>query len=170
MKSPQSSSTSRLNFQAKVSDQWEFELSETSAKALDVLPLPEGLFQVLHEGTSYQVSVLERDPLTKQFTLLVNGNQYTVTLADEYDQLVQRLGLSLKKEQKGGNILAPMPGLVLDILVEEGQTVEEGEALIVLEAMKMENVLKAGASGTVAGIPVAKGENVDKSHLLIEIE
>lgn len=164
------SSAAASTFLAKVSEQWEFELSQSSAESLDVLPLPGGEFQVLHEGTSYKVSVLEANPATKQFSLFVNGNRYEVSLADAYDQLIQRLGLSLKKETKGGNIMAPMPGLVLDILVEEGQTVEEGEALIILEAMKMENVLKAGAAGTVKGIPVVKGENVEKSHLLIEIE
>jgi pyruvate carboxylase subunit B len=63
-----------------------------------------------------------------------------------------------------------MPGLVLDILVEEGDTVEAEQGLLVLEAMKMENELKAPSGGIVSAIHVTDGVAVDKEDLLIEIE
>ncbi|MCL4157718.1 UNVERIFIED_CONTAM: hypothetical protein GTU68_034634 [Idotea baltica] len=63
-----------------------------------------------------------------------------------------------------------MPGLILDVLVEEGQSVEKGQALIILEAMKMENVLKAEKEGVIARICVEEGIAVDKKAVLIEME
>ena len=63
-----------------------------------------------------------------------------------------------------------MPGLVLSILVEPGQAVQKGDVLLILEAMKMENVLKAAGDGTVKNIAVAKGAAVDKGQLLLEME
>ena len=62
-----------------------------------------------------------------------------------------------------------MPGLVLQILVEAGQTVQKGEPLLILEAMKMENVLKASGEGQVKSVNVQKGMAVDKGHLLLEM-
>jgi len=66
-------------------------------------------------------------------------------------------------------IKAPMPGLVLRIQVEAGQQVEKGQALLVLEAMKMENVLKAPASGVVAEIKAVAGAAVEKGEVLIQM-
>ena len=63
-----------------------------------------------------------------------------------------------------------MPGLVLDVMVAEGDTVEAGTPLLILEAMKMENVLKSEGDGTIKSIKITKGEAVEKRQLLIEIE
>jgi len=62
-----------------------------------------------------------------------------------------------------------MPGKVLEILVKEGQSVEEGDAMLVLEAMKMENVLRAGMAGLVANIDVEVGSAVEKEAVLISM-
>ena len=70
--------------------------------------------------------------------------------------------------KKLNHIKAPMPGLVLSILVEEGKEVKKGDALIILEAMKMENILKSPADGIVKKIAVKKGVPVEKNQLLIE--
>ena len=67
------------------------------------------------------------------------------------------------------NVKAPMPGLVLDILVETEQAVSKGDALLILEAMKMENVLKAEGDGVVKSIEVTKGTAVDKGQIIIEM-
>ena len=106
----------------------------------------------------------------KTFTIKVNGSAYEVQLADQYDQLVNRLGLGVVSEHKVREIRAPMPGLVLDISVEIGQHVQKGDPLLILEAMKMENVLKSQGDGVVKAIRVEKGEAVDKNALLIEMD
>ena len=67
-------------------------------------------------------------------------------------------------------VIAPMPGMVLEILINNGETVTEGQPVIILEAMKMENVLKAPGDGVVKVIKVKKGDPVDKKQVLIEME
>jgi biotin carboxyl carrier protein len=61
-----------------------------------------------------------------------------------------------------------MPGLVHQILISEGQIVKKGDALLILEAMKMENVIKSPADGTATKIRVSKGQNVEKNQVLIQ--
>ena len=68
------------------------------------------------------------------------------------------------------NVKAPMPGLVLDILVEAGQSVNKGDNLLILEAMKMENIIKASGNGVVKNININKKDAVEKNQLLIEME
>ena len=100
----------------------------------------------------------------------INGSRYTVQLSDQYDQLIEQLGLNVVPKQAALDIKAPMPGIVLDIMVKNGQTVEEGTPILILEAMKMENVLKAAAPGLVDTIEVKKGIAVEKGQLLVKIQ
>ena len=78
--------------------------------------------------------------------------------------------MSARTVVASGDIKAPMPGKVLQVLVNAGDTVEEGQALLVLEAMKMENVIKAIAEGVVLDIPVSPGQAVEKGSLLVAFE
>ena len=80
------------------------------------------------------------------------------------------MGLSAIVAHKISNIKAPMPGLVLDIMIKPGQTIEKGTPLLILEAMKMENVLKSEGDGVVKSIEVIKTQAVDKGQILIEME
>ena len=84
-------------------------------------------------------------------------------------QLRKRAGISTEASVQK-NLRAPMPGLIVEIKVEVGQTVAKDDALIVIEAMKMENVLKAPADGTVKSISVAKTASVEKGDVLLEFE
>ena len=83
---------------------------------------------------------------------------------------MQKLGLSIGGSQKQNVVKAPMPGLVLSVMVEPGQVVSKGDPLLILEAMKMENVIKAIGDGTVKSVAVEKGAAVEKGHLLLEME
>ena len=127
-------------------------------------------YHILHNHQSYNVEVLEANYATKTFALKVNGSTHTVQLEDELDTLIKQLGLSLKTNQKTNNLKAPMPGLVLDVVVQVGQTIKKGDTLLILEAMKMENSLKCQADAVVKAIHVKKGMPVDKGELLIEME
>jgi len=105
-----------------------------------------------------------------QVSFRMNGKDFTVSILDEVDILAENLGFS-KVDQADNNLVkAPMPGLVLDILVEEGSKVEEGEPLLILEAMKMENVIKSPVSGMIKSIEIEKSSSVDKHQLLIELD
>lgn len=125
---------------------------------------------VLQNNEAFNVKVIATNFNEKTLTLEVNGNKYDLDIEDEYDLLVKKMGLSAFVVQKMTNVKAPMPGLVIDVLVEPGQVIEKGTQLLILEAMKMENVLKAEGDGVVKSIEVTKGAAVDKGQILIEME
>ena len=118
----------------------------------------------------YNIYVNSFDPNTKSYTLTVNDVPVQLSLKNELDQLIDELGLKSQKEENVSQILAPMPGLVVSISVSVGDEVNKGDALLVLEAMKMENVLKSKGSGIVKSIQVSQKDKVDKGQLLIEFE
>ena len=91
-------------------------------------------------------------------------------MKNETDLLLERLGMNTSSKKEVKELKAPMPGLVLEVLVEVGQEIEEGDALIVLEAMKMENILKAPSKAKIKSIEVDKGQALDKNAILIKFE
>lgn len=136
----------------------------------DLTPLSDRHFHLIHKDQSYQMEVIAVNHSRKEYTIRVNGKKMHVKLQDRFDQLIESLGMQDEEEQGGKNILAPMPGLVLEIHVEAGTEVKKGEPLITLEAMKMENVLKAPADGKVDKVLVETGKSVEKNYLLLKIE
>lgn len=120
------------------------------------------------DGRSEPAVVEPQSDGTLRVTL--RGRQYAVRVQDERALLLERFGLAEEAAASERTVRAPMPGLVLSVEVEEGQDVEEGAGLLVLEAMKMENELSAQASGTVKAVHVAAGDAVGKNELLIEME
>ena len=100
----------------------------------------------------------------------VNNTVYNVAIADYLDQLIKDMGFEVGASKHVNDIKAPMPGLILDISVSQGQEVKENDTLLILEAMKMENVLTSPRDGVIKTISVAKGDAVDKNQLLIEFE
>lgn len=156
------------NYSARVNDDFQFD--ELPASSLDVISIDEKHFHLIKDGKSYQAELLELNPLKKEVTLKINGSTYQVKLQDKYDRLIQKMGLQVKAGQQLKDIKAPMPGLVLDILVEAGQAVSTGDPLVILEAMKMENVIKAPGDGVIKEVPVQKGAAVEKGQLLVGLE
>lgn len=127
-------------------------------------------FHVIRDHKSYDLEILHADLEAKTMTVKVNGRDYEVALTDRYDELLKSLGMDKAMGSKVNELKAPMPGLVLDIRVGEGQTVAKGEPLIVLEAMKMENILKSPADVVVKKITAKKGTAVEKNQVLITFE
>ncbi|MEO0559994.1 MAG: acetyl-CoA carboxylase biotin carboxyl carrier protein subunit [Bacteroidota bacterium] len=114
------------------------------------------------------VLTLQRDGSTAHVTQ--GGTDVEVTVKTETDLLLERFGLDAGDSAAEREIRAPMPGLVLRVLAEPGQTVVAGQGLVVLEAMKMENELKAPADGTIAAVYTEAGAAVGKNDLLVELE
>ena len=98
-------------------------------------------------------SVVEKGD-DKNWVLEIDGQKLTTELKDNHDLLLEQMGLDQLISNKVDNVKAPMPGLVLDLMVEPGAEVKKGDPLLVLEAMKMENVIKAAADGTVKALQV----------------
>lgn len=136
----------------------------------DLLDLDNGTFHILQQQQSYEATVVAADYVNKSFEIKINKNTYHVAVKDKFDQLVDKLGFSTATTKKMNHIKAPMPGLVLDILVNVGDTIQTGDSVLILEAMKMENVLKAEGEAIVKEIIVEKGNAVEKNQVLIEFE
>jgi biotin carboxyl carrier protein len=105
-----------------------------------------------------------------QWSLEIGGDRWEVEVVDERTRHIR--GLTAGAGRRRGPIIlrAPMPGLVVEILVEPGQEVAAGAGLVVLEAMKMENELKAPAAGIVAAIRAQAGQAVEKGQVLVEFQ
>ncbi|MBK7856262.1 MAG: acetyl-CoA carboxylase biotin carboxyl carrier protein subunit [Bacteroidetes bacterium] len=136
---------------------------------LDIADFGNDAFHALHQNKSYRTRIIEHDTTSKTFKIKVNNNVYTVQLKDRYDELLHALGMDTLLNNKVNDLKAPMPGLVLNVLVEEGTEIKKGDNLVVLEAMKMENILKATADAKVKKIKVSKGNRVEKNEVLIEL-
>lgn len=134
--------------------------------APDLVRTGPATFSLVHKGRSHRVLVLKEDPENNTVRLRIGGGTYTVQLQDERGRMLHSLGMD-KATNKVREIKAPMPGLVLNVLVKPGDTVKKNDPLLVLEAMKMENVIKSPGDGVVADTPAIKGKAVEKGQLLI---
>ena len=128
--------------------------------------LSEHTYTLLLDGESIPLVIAEA--AGGKFCVTIAGRQTEVLVKDEKALLLERYGLADDSAAAALELHAPMPGLVLNVLVEAGQEVQEGDGLVVLEAMKMENELRAAASGTIKSVHVTAGEAVGKNALLLE--
>ena len=123
----------------------------------------------LYKAKKYQAEILEQDDAFKNVKLCINDYTMTLNLQDDLDQLIDKMGMSTMEEEIGGDVHSPMPGLVVKILVKEGDEVKKGDPVLVLEAMKMENLLQAPADGIVQSIHCKATNTVVKGDLLVSI-
>jgi biotin carboxyl carrier protein len=125
-------------------------------------------FHLLYNNKSYNVDVIKMNSEEKALLIKINGTKFNIQLRDKYDELLHSLGMDNMASKKVSDVKAPMPGMVLNVLVHEGVEVKKGDALIVLEAMKMENILKSPGDGVVKKIVALKGKAVEKNEVLIQ--
>lgn len=111
---------------------------------------------------------VQYDKHTVEYT--IDGTWCRTEVMDEQDLLLDKLGFKSPDELGEGQLNAPMPGKILEIMVSEGDTVELGDPVAILEAMKMENELKAPVSGEITSIAVSEGDSVEKNMLIMEID
>jgi biotin carboxyl carrier protein len=127
-------------------------------------------WHILKEGKSYNIEILKIDKVAKQVELKMNGKLSSVKISDQFDALLKSLGMDNLAAKKVLELKAPMPGLVLNILANEGDTIAKGDSLLVLEAMKMENIIKSPTEGVIKKIHAVKGTAVEKNQLLISFQ
>ena len=128
--------------------------------------IKNGLYEVSVEGETHRVLIVKREGNTTR--VMINGRLCDVQTETEGEKLIKQLGLDKVRKKKLKDLKAPMPGLVLKVMVEEGQQVAKGDALLVLEAMKMENLIKAADDATIGGVSINEGQAVEKGQLLIK--
>lgn len=162
-------------YQVKVNDNFNFDIVANDKQILvnkeevtiDVTALNAHTNHVLYNNKSYTIEVVQLNKEEKKATLKVNGSLYHLCIKDQFDQLLKQLGMDNLAVNKIQQIKAPMPGLVLSVLVAEGDEVKKGDNLLVLEAMKMENMIKSPTDGIVKKVAIKQGDKVEKNELLI---
>ena len=154
----------------QIDAQKEKLLVEGEDLGLDLLDLGNGKYHLIYKDRSYNASLIDLNPQEKKLKIKINNNTYELEVEDQFDQLLHKLGMDNLTTVAISQLKAPMPGLVLNVLVKEGQQVVKDESLLILEAMKMENVLKAPADVTIKKIEVEEKQSVEKNQILIEFE
>lgn len=137
---------------------------------VDVISDEKNRYHFIFNNRSVNVELLEMNFELKTAQVRVNNSVYSVTLKDQFDDLLKSLGMEISSVLKHKDVKAPMPGMVLSLLVEVGQAVEKDTPLVILEAMKMENVIKSPTSGVVKKVNAIQGNAVEKNAVLIEFE
>ena len=126
-----------------------------------------GFTYIQYNRKKYLVEIVEKSQ--NKYTVLINGVSYTFTIETPISYKRKKYLEKTKAKSKTEFIQAPMPGKIVDILVEAGAEVKEGESVLILEAMKMQNEITAPISGTVKKVYVKPNDIVNKEDLLIEI-
>ncbi|GAA4278358.1 acetyl-CoA carboxylase biotin carboxyl carrier protein subunit [Aquimarina mytili] len=155
-------------YKVTVNKNFEFEFTKKGIAEIDALLTSDTQYHVLQDSKSYHTEVIQSDFNSKQYEVKVNDTIYKVAIANELDMQIAAMGFSIGSSKQINAIKAPMPGLLLDIHVDIDQEVKEDEPLLILEAMKMENVILSPRDGVIKSISAAKGDAVDKGQLLIE--
>ncbi len=151
-------------------DTYKFQFSKEEIESLDIEETSSENFHVLKDHRSFNAEIPSSDFYRKTYTVKINSNTYEIVISDELDILIEKMGLSLGSSTVVSDVLAPMPGLILSVNVKKGDTVKEGDYLMVLEAMKMENTLSAPRDAVVKSVKVKEGDTVTKNQLVIEME
>ena len=150
---------------ALVNSLFSFEIN--NEKTLDIVRVNDCLFNIIYNEKSFMVSLLSNDKKNKSFEIVINNNLYAVQLKDDFDELLLRLGVDIHESNKDKDVVSPMPGRVVEVFVSAGDSVNEGDGLVVLEAMKMENVIKATKSGVIKDVYASTGDSVEKNSVLL---
>jgi biotin carboxyl carrier protein len=133
----------------------------------DLVKTGPGQYSLVINGRSHRVLVLKEDKEGKTVRMRIGAHTYTVQLEDEQANLMHKLGLDKAAGATVKEIKAPMPGLVLKLLVKEGDAVKKNDPVLILEAMKMENVIKSPGDGTVKKVHAQEKTAVEKGQLLL---
>ena len=163
-------------YKIKVNGKYDFEINRNGEglainhkkNEADIKQLNTSSWHIIDQLKSYNAEVVSFNAAEKTAEIKVNNNIYTVSAKDQYDVLLDKLGLSSLNSAKVSEVKAPMPGLVLKIMVAEGDEVKKGDNLFVLEAMKMENIIKSPADVVVKTVKIKPGDKVEKGQVLLQ--
>jgi acetyl/propionyl-CoA carboxylase alpha subunit len=164
-----------MEFNAQIEDRSFFIYNVPSSISIDgelfewdLSQISDRKFHIILDSKTFAAEVISLDKVSKKVSIKINGIIREVTLKDKFDLLLEKMGLSPTNANAITDLKAPMPGLIISIKVEPGQAVAKGDQLLVLEAMKMENIIKAQGEGIVKTIKAKVGDSVEKNQVLIE--
>jgi acetyl/propionyl-CoA carboxylase alpha subunit len=156
-------------YKVKAND-FVFSFTQAEIDAADFYKRSPEEFNLIRDNRSVNARLLDADITGKKIKLELDGESFDMEVKDELDQMLDSMGFSTATTKQIKEIKAPMPGLVLSIAVTEGQSVKEGDRILILEAMKMENSIMIQADAVIKRIAVTAGQAVDKNQVLVELE
>jgi len=145
-------------------DHCRFRLGEQPERQARLTEVEPGIYSILLEGRSYEAHAEIGNDCA---WVTIRGHRFRVAITDPRRWSSKRAGAHGAERE---DVIAPMPGKIVRLLVAPGQAVEAGQGIIVMEAMKMQNEMKAHRAGRVAAIPVRAGETVAAGAILATIE
>lgn len=159
----------------KINNKFIFETNNNSAEILlngqeinlNITFIDNLNWHIINKLKSYNVEIISINKEEKTAQIRINNNLYNLSAKDQFDLLLDNLGLSNLNNIKVSEVKAPMPGLVLNVFVTEGSSVKKGDNLFVLEAMKMENIIKAVADVIIKSVKIKPGDKVEKNQVLM---
>ena len=125
------------------------------------------VYSLLVDGQSVEAFVY---PGEEKWEVLLMGRQFQVMVEDEREKRLRAAAGGSVSETGEYHLKAPMPGMVISILVEEGQVIEKGQVVLILESMKMQNELKSPRAGTIGRLRVRPGESVEQRQTLLSVQ
>jgi biotin carboxyl carrier protein len=128
----------------------------------------DGFTVIEFKNKRYIAEIIDKNQ--NKYIVLFNGLSYSFTIESPISYKRRKYLEKFKQANKTENILAPMPGKIVELLVEENTRVMEGEPILILEAMKMQNEIIAVVAGKILKIHVKAGDSVAKDEVLMEIE
>lgn len=158
----------KKRFQAVVNKKQQFDL--TSDDSLAFRMVDTTVIHAMDRHDAVNAAIRAADFPNKKYTIKINAAYYEVALKNELELLIDELGLMANVAAVSNELVSPMPGLIVDILVKEGSEIKAGDGLLILEAMKMENKLTATRDGVIKSVLVNISDAVDKGAVLIEFE
>jgi biotin carboxyl carrier protein len=134
--------------------------------AYNLIKLPNNEYHLILDGKSYTIALTDKNSSKGELHFTINGRSMSTRLDNKLAELLKSMGMETGKK-KLKELKAPMPGLVLNVLIKSGDEVVEGQELIVLEAMKMENAIKSPQAGVIDQVSVVNHDKVEKNQLLL---
>jgi len=123
---------------------------------------------LIYENKSLEAELISIDKESKTIQIRLGDKISNLQLKDRFDILLEQMGMNNTASNALKEIKAPMPGLILDLKVQPGDEVVKGDVVLILEAMKMENIIKAPGDGIVKAVKVSLNQSVEKNQVLIQ--
>ena len=155
-----------MEFQIEVVDERHIRIGDRLLQVDFETVSGQPVFSLILDGKSYESFVYQGDD---DWQVLLRGQQYQVKVEDEREKRLKMAAGGGVAEGGEFHLKAPMPGLVVSILVEEGQPIKKGQVMLILESMKMQNELKAPRDGVMGRVRIKTGESVEQKQTLLNL-
>ena len=140
------------------------------SEKIEITHIKDSEYRIQSGQKHLQVFLIESKSSLKTSSWWINGEKYIVNSQTDLDQLLKKLGMNSGNEKKVNELYAPMPGLILSVKFSIGDKVKKGDTILILEAMKMENILKSEKDCLIKEILVKEGDSVSADEILINFE